>query len=339
MERKDTNPGNDSADRSNGSPDLTLSDGDYRRLCEFAYRLTGVVLGDGKKEMLLARLGRRVRAVKLSSLHEYVQHIIENPQSPEVVRFIGAITTHKTEFFRESHHFDFLKKRWAPAMLDRARKGLGRKIRIWSAACSTGEEPYTLAMVLRDAFGEHLPGLDLKILASDVDVGVLAQAQRGIYLVEHVRPVPQDFQQKYFLKGVDANAGLMQVKPQLQSMIVFQRINLLDEKWPIKSRLDLIMCRNVLIYFDAATRLRLVKHFHSQLAEGGHLIIGHSENIADAGDAFERVGQTIYRKTVKHGSRRPKLTTNPDGTPILPDSPSHDTPTISHDRDDRTDSE
>src|SRR5581483_5988820 len=210
-----------------------------------------------------------------------------------------------TDFFREPAHFIFLKDTVFPQLLERAQRGGARRLRIWSAGCSTGEEPYSIAMTLREHFGPP-PGWDVKILASDIDTEVLHKAEQGVYAVDHMHDVPGLLRQKYFLRGTGANAGRVRVRPELQELIKFRRINLIEEPWPIHTRFDLIFCRNVIIYFDRPTQQRLFERLAEYLHDDGYLLLGHSENLHWLNDLFVSQGNTIHR-LAKSQARAPSL--------------------------------
>lgn len=286
-------------------PASIITPTDYRRLCELAHETVGIVLGDGKEEMLRARLGRRLRDLNLQSISDYVRYLDSPAGHGELTSFINSITTNKTDFFREAHHFEFIAREWVPALVAKHRTQTVNAIKVWSAACSTGAEPYTLAMVLRDALGANLGSIDVRILASDVDTAVLAQAKSGTYPLDQLRGVPSDLLHKWFLKGVGPKKGLARVHPALREMITFQQINFMDASWPIRSRLDLIVCRNVLIYFDYPTQNRIIRRFHDLLSDQGILMLGHSENTLDADSLFERLGRTIYKRKAQNTARVP----------------------------------
>ncbi len=206
---------------------------------------------------------------------------------------INCVTTNKTDFFREAHHFDFLRDHVFPDLLAAARNGGPRRLRIWSAGYSTGEEPYTLAMAIREHFGPP-PGWDVKILASDIDSDVLARAEEGVYDGQRLRDIPADLRGKYFLAGRGQDDGYYKVHPDLLELIAFRRINLMREAWPIHTTFNVILCRNVIIYFDRPTQQRLFERMAELLSPDGFLIVGHSENLFGITDLFVPLGNTIY---------------------------------------------
>jgi chemotaxis protein methyltransferase CheR len=268
---------------------FAIRDEEFRAIRQFLYDETGISLGDSKRDMVCSRLAKRLRHFGLRSFGEYLHRVKENdPTGAERQEFINCLTTNKTDFFREPHHFEFLRDTIIPRL--RAQK----RVRIWSAGCSTGEEPYTLAMTLR----EHCPaseGWDVRILASDIDTTVLATAQRGVYAADRVGDVPTELLRKYFRRGTGANGGKVAAKPELKELITFRQVNLMEEPWPFRTRFDVIFCRNVVIYFDRETQRRLLTRFASHLDPQGYLILGHSENLHWMADTFASLGATVYR--------------------------------------------
>jgi chemotaxis protein methyltransferase CheR len=274
-----------------------LDDREFEVFRELVHAHTGISLSAHKRPLLQARLGRRLRALGLSTFTEYHRFLTEgDPSGEELGRFINAITTNKTDFFREAHHFRYLADEWVPAAKARAGRTGDRAIRIWSAGCSTGEEPYTIAMTLRDALGTAA-GWDVKILASDLDTEVLARAEAGVYSLDQVAAIPPPVLARHFLRGRGEDAGSVRVRPELRSLITFRRINFQDARWPIRSRLDVIFCRNVLIYFDRPTQQRVLRRFLDLLKEDGLLILGHSESVYGLLDGVKHLGNTMYRRT------------------------------------------
>ena len=254
-----------------------LGDRDYLRICRLVRTRSGIELGPTKRQLCQTRLLRRLRALGLESFGAYLA-LLDDDDSPEHGELINAITTNVTGFYREPHHFELLAKL--------LRAASGPRIRVWSAGCSTGEEPWTMAITVREALGA-CTGLDLKILATDIDTHVLERASTGAYSDEQLAAVPKALRLKYFTRG---RAG-----DELRSLVTFKPLNLF-EPWPMRGAFDVIACRNVIIYFDTDNKARLVRRFHDQLAPGGHLLLGHSESIAVGGAGFQLVGRTAYRK-------------------------------------------
>ncbi|MDR3708557.1 MAG: protein-glutamate O-methyltransferase CheR [Capsulimonadaceae bacterium] len=285
-----------------GVTEYRLADREFESLRTLVYDLTGITLAENKRTMLEARLSRRVRTLGLPDFAAYCKLIdAQMPDGAEIRNMINAVTTNKTEFFRERHHFEFVKTNVLPKMSSTAALGLGaRKLRVWHAGCSTGQEPYSLAMVISD-FQALGPGWDVKLLASDIDTNVLQLARDGVYRADDISSVPPDFLRRHFLRGKGENDGKYLVKPALREMIAFRHINLLDDPWPLKptSYFDIVFCRNVVIYFDKTTQRRLFQRFASRLNPGGYLFIGHSETLHGISEAFIPIGGTIYQKPVK----------------------------------------
>ncbi|MDP1615161.1 MAG: protein-glutamate O-methyltransferase CheR, partial [Methylococcales bacterium] len=235
------------------------------------------------------RLSKRLRKLGLSNFKEYCQYLNEHPDQ-EFTEFINAITTNLTAFFRENHHFDYLRDVVIPELLIRNKST--QKIRVWSAGCSTGEEPYSIAITLL----ENVPAnWDIKILATDLDTAVLRAAAEGIYAEERVNGIPEERLKRWFMRGRSSQHGQVKVNPQLQKIISFKQLNLMQE-WPMKGHFDFIFCRNVLIYFDRETKIMLAKRYAQILANRSWLFIGHSESLNQLSTELELVACTSYRK-------------------------------------------
>ena len=269
--------------------DYGITSDEFNRFRTLIYDESGISLGDQKQTLLASRLSKRLRDLGLTTFTEYYEQVTGDTTKEEFTRMLDLISTNKTDFFREPKHFDFLRERILPELAGEKR------IRIWSSACSTGEEPYTIAMTLYEGVDDP-QRWDFKVLASDLSTRVLAKAASGLYEAERVRDVPPEVVRRHFLRGRGESEGLLKVKPHLASMIQFRRLNLMDDRFPIKSPLDLIFCRNVMIYFDRPTQEQLVNKFYRYLKPGGHLFIGHSESLQWVEHPFKVVGPTIYRK-------------------------------------------
>ncbi|MBP3960624.1 hypothetical protein J8F10_35825 [Gemmata sp. G18] len=267
-----------------------IRDDEFAALRKYLYDEAGISLSDGKRDMVCSRLAKRLRHLGLSSYGEYLRRVQAGDPPTERQEFINCLTTNKTDFFREPHHFDFLRDTVIPQIRATGRK----RLRLWCAASSTGEEPYTLAMTLR----EHCPaseGWDVRILASDIDTTVLAHAERGVYDADRAGDIPPEFLRKYFLRGTGAKAGKISARPELRELLTFRQINLIKEPWPIRAQFDVIFCRNVVIYFDRDTQHKLLTRFAAQLDPNGFLFLGHSENIHWLADTFAPLGSTVYK--------------------------------------------
>lgn len=268
--------------------EFLFTDSDFKEIASLVYSACGIVLGEHKREMVYSRLARRIRDCKLTDFKAYLSYL-NNHKDEEFDAFINAITTNLTSFFRENHHFDFLKEQLIPALLI-ANKHT-KRVRIWSAGCSTGEEPYSLAMTIYNSFPSDW---DVKILATDLDSNVLAKAQKGIYTAANVNGLDSRQLKQWFLKSKDGES--YKVKSKLQQLIAFKRLNLLQE-WPMKGSFDLILCRNVVIYFDKDTKDQLFKRYSHILNDQGYLFLGHSESMGKEHPQFINCGKTMYQKS------------------------------------------
>jgi chemotaxis protein methyltransferase CheR len=272
-----------------------ITDREFELFRVLVRRHTGIALGPQKRLLLQARLGKRLRALGLASFGEYYEALTAaDGDGVELTRFINAVTTNKTDFFREPHHFRHLEEVWLPDVRRHAARDADRALRLWSAGCSTGEEPYTIAMVLRDGLGS-LAGWNVRILASDIDTDVLERAAAGIYTLEQAAGVPAALLPRHFLRGRGQQEGLVRVRPEVHALVTFRRINLLEEPWPIRRPLDVVFCRNVLIYFDRPTQQRILARIASLLKPEGLLFLGHSESAYGLLEDVQHLGNTIYR--------------------------------------------
>ncbi len=272
--------------------EFELTSRDFDRLKKIVGEQTGIVLTDGKRNMVYGRLARRLRALNMDSFSSYIQ-LIESDED-ELVNFINSVTTNLTAFFREKHHFEYLRDTVLPQLLKNNQGS--QKIRIWSAGCSTGEEPYSLAITVKTFFENH-PGWDVRILATDIDTNVIAQAASGIYTKERIDGLDEKLVKCWFLKGKGKNDGMVKVRRELQELIDFKQLNLL-KPWPMKGPFDLVFCRNVVIYFDKPTKIKLFDNYADKLVNKGHLFIGHSETLFKISERFDSLGGTIYQKKI-----------------------------------------
>ena len=269
---------------------VALTDREFARLRTLVRAETGIALRESKRALVCARLGRRLRHYGYSTFEEYCDHLQErDPAGEERRRLANAITTTKTDFYREQHHFDFLRDTVLPALV---RAGVER-LRLWSAGCSTGEEAYSLAATLLDGLPRGRPW-DARILACDVNGDALATAEAGIYARELVAKVPAVVLKRHFTP-VPGEPSLVSVNAALRELIAFRRINLCQQPWPIRTKFDVIFCRNVMIYFDRATQSTLLQALVAQLVPGGYLFLGHSESLLGAEMRLTYVARTVYR--------------------------------------------
>jgi len=264
--------------------EFLFTDQDFERIRKLIYDRAGISLSPIKRDMVYSRLARRLRTTGIPSFALYLQYL-EQGHEEELEAFTNSLTTNLTAFFREEHHFPLLQEFLRPRM----RKP---SISIWCSAASTGEEPYSLAITVAELFG-NIPS-HVKILASDLDTNVLEKARQGVYPEERVARMPEHLTRKYFFRGKGTQEGYVKVKPELQSMITYRQINLLDSSWPMRGPFDVIFCRNVMIYFDKPTQHKILEKFVPLLAEDGLLFAGHSESFHHAADLFKLRGRTVY---------------------------------------------
>lgn len=270
---------------------------DFERVRTLIYQHAGISLGPIKQEMVYGRLVRRVRALGCSSFAQYLAHL-EAGDEAEWESFVNSLTTNLTAFFRDAHHFDIL--------LRHLRQLKTRPLRIWCAAAASGEEAYSIAMTACEAFDTLTP--PVSIIASDIDTQVLAVAEQGVYPIDRVEKLSAKRLRRFFLKGRGAQAGYARVRPELQQLVHFTRINLLDARLPLRGPFDAIFCRNVMIYFDKATQYAILKKFAPLLCGDGLLFSGPSENFLNAGDLFRPLGRTVYERADRNPSAAPAKT-------------------------------
>lgn len=270
-----------------------LTDAQFLKFSSLVYEKTGISLKPEKKELLNARLGKRLRITGIPSFQQYYDHVMGDASGEELVHLIDSVSTNFTSFFRENAHFDILTSSVLPDFV-REGRGKNKELLFWSSACSSGEEPYTMAMVVEDFVRLH-PGLRYRIMATDISTRILAQARKGVYSDDRIAKVPGPFLKRYFQKGVGSAAGYARIKEQIRGMVHFDHFNLMGE-FPWCGSIDVIFCRNVMIYFNRETQQELVNKFHRALAPGGYLFIGHSESITGLQHPFIQVEATAYRK-------------------------------------------
>jgi chemotaxis protein methyltransferase CheR len=280
--------------KSQHDRDEPISKRDFARVCQLIYQTSGINLGEEKRTMVELRIRRRVKILNLDSFRNYCEYLFTpKGQRDEIIHLIDVISTNKTDFFREPEHFDFLIQKAIPDLI--ARTVSARTLLIWSAGCSTGEEPYTLAMVLQD-FSQSTSGFRFKILATDISTQVLAKASQGVFQHEVLRPVPAEWQRKYFMKSRDPDSKLLRVVPELRQLIDFRRINFMDEDFGLAEKADVIFCRNVIIYFDRPTQQQIIGKLARNLLPGGYFFVGHSESLHDMDLPLVSIAPALYRK-------------------------------------------
>ncbi len=264
---------------------------DFDRIKKLIYKQAGISLSSSKQNMVYSRLAKRLRAKNFDNFGTYLDYL-ERGDAEEWEAFTNALTTNLTAFFREQHHFPILQKHVEQ------RKN-NQKIQLWCSASSTGEEPYSMAMAMVQAFKTFTP--PVHILATDLDTNVLAAAQKGVYSLDRLEKLPKDKLKNFFLKGTGHNTGSARVRPELRNLITFRQLNLLDDGWPIRGPFDAIFCRNVMIYFDKPTQYNILQKFVPLLAPDGLLFAGHSESFQHAIDLFKLREKTVYELSKKPG--------------------------------------
>jgi chemotaxis protein methyltransferase CheR len=276
---------------------VMLSSRDFQQLSSFIYAQLGIKMPESKITMLSGRLTKRLRALDIGSFKSYCEFLFsQKGQEEEMVHLINAVTTNKTDFFREPSHFDYLVGTTLPALQRLRSFDSRRPLRIWSAGCSTGEEPYTLAMVLAEV-RERQPGFQFEIIATDISTRVLDIARRAVYPMERVEPVSMVYRKKYLLKGRDRRNPEVRIVPELRRSVRFGRLNFMEEDFGLPEMVDIIFCRNVIIYFDKTTQEQLMCKFSRYLNQDGFLFLGHSESLHGYDTPFAQIAPTIYRKT------------------------------------------
>jgi chemotaxis protein methyltransferase CheR len=285
-------PGQAGAAAAEPLREFAFSNGDFEFLAGLAYKHAGISLSDAKRNLVYSRLSRRLRALALGSFAEYRQYL-ESSGGEEIERFINSISTNHTKFFREAHHFTHLRGSAQELFAEQDKKRLTRRLRIWSAGCSTGEEPYSIALVLRREIGD-VSRHDVKILATDIDTDVLAKASRGEYPAESLDDVPDPFC-RYFQPVPESDGATIKVAHDVRALITYRPLNLMAT-WPMKGPFDAVFCRNVMIYFDGPTKTKLIDRFVRLIKPGGTLYIGHSESLLGTQAGLRLMGRTIYRR-------------------------------------------
>lgn len=270
--------------REAGTREFSFSAADFQRISKLIYQYAGISLSPVKQDMVYSRLARRLRATGKNSFADYLD-ALEKDRGDEWERFVNSLTTNLTSFFREPHHF--------PIFADHLQKiGTRRPIRVWCSAASTGEEPYSIAITVAETFGANAS--HVSIFASDLDTNVLATAEKGVYPIERVEKLSPDRLRRFFLRGTGSQDGYVAVRPEIRRMVQFQRINLLDASYAVKGPIDVIFCRNVMIYFDKPTQYKILSRFAPMMQADGLMFAGHSESFLHAADLFKSLGKTVY---------------------------------------------
>ncbi|TNM66629.1 CheR family methyltransferase [Aliirhizobium smilacinae] len=288
-----TGPGVNAAVKTQPLDDR-LSKRDFEALSKFIYSYSGIKMPLNKVTMLEGRLRRRLRVTGIATFGDYCDYLFnQGGIEREAIYLIDVVTTNKTDFFREPKHFDYMRD---VALGDIVTQFSGRRIRVWSSACSTGAEPYTLAMVMSDFVQSQASDRDYFILATDLSTDVLQKAQKGIYSSDIMAPVPPEMMRKYVLRATNSHRQEMRVAPMLRQKVGFARMNLMDAKYPIGDPMHIIFCRNVLIYFDKQTQQQVLTRLCNNLAPGGYLFIGHSETVSGFDLPIRQVANTIFKR-------------------------------------------
>jgi chemotaxis protein methyltransferase CheR len=274
--------------------DEGISNSDFVRLRDLIYAQSGINLSADKKTMLELRIKRRVRSLDLNSFAQYCEYLFgQQGQREEIVHLLDVVTTNKTDFFREPAHFEYLVQKSLPDLM--SRNASGRELLVWSAGCSTGEEPYTLAIVLSE-YGLTHAGFRFRLLATDISTTVLEKAHLAVFNTDVARPVPADLRRKYFLRGRDPASNRIRVVPELRELVEFRRVNFKDDSFGLTEKADVIFCRNVIIYFDRPTQEQILQKLARQLLPGGYFFVGHAEALHDMDLPLVPVAPAAYRK-------------------------------------------
>ena len=264
----------------------------FEKLRQLTKQHTGIDIPPGHQSMMVSRIQPLMSRLQIDRYEDFL-NLLEQNGSGQLQPFLNAMTTNLTAFFRENHHFEYLSETVLPQLIEKKRR-VNRKIRVWSAGCSSGEEPYSIAMVFLEAI-KDLKFWDFRILATDLDTGTLAKGKAGVYQLSPGDKLEKDRIERWFLKGSENQHGLIKVKPEVRRLVAFRHLNLLGH-WPMKGMFDLIFCRNVLIYFDDQTKEQIIGRFSRKIEDKGHLFVGHSENLLSITNSFELYGGSIYRK-------------------------------------------
>lgn len=273
-----------------------LKDREFKKIAKFIESKVGIKMPDAKKLMMQSRLQVRLKALNLTSFDEYIDYVFssEDAGTEETILMIDAMTTNLTEFYREATHFTFLSNTALPKLIGEGKKSF----KVWSAGCSSGEEPYTLAMVFEEFIRTNPdPRIDYSILASDISTKVLQKAINAVYPLDSLNNIPLEIKKRYFLKGKNTEKPVVRLKPEIRNKVSFKRLNFMDEDFSVGPLMDIIFCRNVLIYFDKQTQEQVIRKFLRNLNRGGYLFLGHSETIFGMDLPLKTVSPTVFQKT------------------------------------------
>ena len=275
-----------------GRREFEFKDKHFHWLAKLVKEKTGIALSDQKQDLVYGRLVRRLRKLNLDNFDQYCK-FLKNDTKDELVEFVNSITTNLTSFYREPHHFEYLSNTVLRYLFNVRQRE--KRLRIWSAGCSTGEEPYTIAMTVLET-APNINNWDIKILATDIDTNVLEKARQGIYRMDKATGLSKQHLQKWFLKSKNNQwPEEIKVSPRLQELITFKQLNLMEE-WPMKGKFDILFCRNVVIYFDKDTQRVLFERYANILKDDGYMFLGHSESLYKVTDKFTLLGKTIHKK-------------------------------------------
>jgi chemotaxis protein methyltransferase CheR len=269
-----------------------LSERQFKSISQLVFRLAGIDLNPAKKQLVKARLNTRLRDLSIPDFDTYLRYLKDDQTGNELVTMLDSISTNLTSFFREGHHFACLREEVLPEIMNRTQDS--RRLRIWSAGCSSGQEPYSIAITLREAL-RHSGQWNVKILATDLSTRVLEKAAAGVYQQDQVKGIPKQVLLRHFDKLTTNSGDAWRIKPAIQGMITFGRLNLM-ECWPMRGPLDVIFCRNVMIYFKKETQNMLINRYYDLLRPGGYMFLGHSECLAGTSNRFRYIKPTVYQK-------------------------------------------
>jgi len=274
--------------------EVVLGEREFRRISDLVYEHCGINLHDGKKELVRARLAKRLRQGNFRTFSEYIRYVLDDSTGREFSILVDSLSTNLTKFFREDQHFEFLRTRFLPALLEAKQRRRDFRLRAWSAGCSSGEEPYSIAITLLEKV-QGRGRWDVRLLATDISTRILEKARAGVYDEQRIEPISPALRSRYLIRRRESRSDVYEVRPTLRDVVIFRHLNLMSD-WPIRGPLDFVFCRNVMIYFDKPTQSRLVQRFYDLLASGGILFTGHSESLTGIEHKFKYVQPTIYMK-------------------------------------------